>query len=61
MEVIEISHPINSSQFVNENIELAIGFFDGIHIGHQKVLKKMLEVAEHNDLKKAVMTFDPHP
>lgn len=61
MEVIEISHPINSSQFVNENIALAIGFFDGIHIGHQKVLKKMLEVAEHNDLKKAVMTFDPHP
>lgn len=40
MEVIEISHPINSSQFVNENIALAIGFFDGIHIGHQKVLKK---------------------
>lgn len=61
MEVIEISHPINSSQFVNENIALAIGIFDGIHIGHQKVLKKMLEVAEHNDLKKAVMTFDPHP
>lgn len=61
MEVIEISHPINSSQFVNENIALAIGFFDGIHIGHQKVLEKMLEVAEHNDLKKAVMTFDPHP
>ena len=61
MEVIEISHPINSSQFVNENIALAIGFFDGIHIGHQKVLKKMLEVAEHNDLKKAVMTFDTHP
>src|SRR5699024_5521453 len=61
MEVIEISHPINSSKFVNENIALAIGFFDGIHIGHQKVLKKMLEVAEHNDLKKAVMTFDPHP
>lgn len=61
MEVIEISHPINSSQFVSENIALAIGFFDGIHLGHQKVLKKMIDVAERNDLKKAVMTFDPHP
>nr|WP_263313470.1 riboflavin biosynthesis protein RibF [Mammaliicoccus sp. Marseille-Q6498] len=61
MEVIEISHPIKSSQFVKENIALAIGFFDGIHIGHQKVLKKMIQVAEEHQYKKAVMTFDPHP
>lgn len=61
MEVIEITHPIKSSQFVNENIALAIGFFDGIHLGHQEVLHKMMKVAKDKHLKKAVMTFDPHP
>jgi len=61
MEVIEITHPIKSKQFVNENIALAIGFFDGIHLGHQQVLKKMIKVAKDKHLKKAVMTFDPHP
>lgn len=61
MEVIEISHPIKSSQYIDENIALAIGFFDGIHIGHQNVLKKMVQVADEKNLKKAVMTFDPHP
>ncbi|GGI41838.1 riboflavin biosynthesis protein RibF [Mammaliicoccus stepanovicii] len=61
MEVIEITHPIKSSQFVEEDIALAIGFFDGIHIGHQEVLHKMKDVAKEKHLKKAVMTFDPHP
>lgn len=42
-------------------IALAVGFFDGIHLGHLTVISKMIEVAEVNKLKKAVMTFDPHP
>ncbi|CAM4225945.1 bifunctional riboflavin kinase/FAD synthetase [Lacicoccus alkaliphilus] len=39
----------------------AIGFFDGLHRGHLNVIKTMIKIAEEKQLKKAVMTFDPHP
>lgn len=40
---------------------LAIGFFDGIHKGHQAVLKAALELAERIKAEPVVMTFYPHP
>ena len=40
---------------------LAIGNFDGVHIGHQSLLSKMAARASKNGLAPAVLTFDPHP
>ncbi len=40
---------------------MALGYFDGVHLGHQKVIHEAKRQAEHNGLKSAVMTFDPHP
>ncbi|MFW5432595.1 MAG: bifunctional riboflavin kinase/FAD synthetase [Methylophilaceae bacterium] len=40
---------------------LAIGNFDGLHLGHQALLAKTVAVAKQKQLKPAVMTFDPHP
>jgi len=40
---------------------LAIGNFDGMHKGHQALLKKLTEVAKAQGLTSAVMTFEPHP
>jgi len=40
---------------------LAIGNFDGIHLGHQALLKKLTQTAQKLDLSSAVMTFEPHP
>ncbi|MEE9331775.1 MAG: bifunctional riboflavin kinase/FAD synthetase [Methylophilaceae bacterium] len=40
---------------------LAIGNFDGLHLGHQALLAKTVEVAKSQQLRPAVMTFDPHP
>jgi riboflavin kinase / FMN adenylyltransferase len=42
-------------------LALAIGNFDGLHLGHQALLAKTIEVAKHQQLKPAVMTFEPHP
>ncbi len=39
----------------------AIGVFDGVHLGHQRVLKQMLEDAAHLRAISAVVTFDKHP
>lgn len=40
---------------------LAIGNFDGVHLGHQKILQRVLEIARKEDLLAAVLTFYPHP
>lgn len=42
-------------------VVLAIGFFDGVHLGHQRVIQTAKKIAEEKQLKLAVMTFAPHP
>ncbi|WP_256761328.1 bifunctional riboflavin kinase/FAD synthetase [Cohnella sp. WQ 127256] len=42
-------------------ISLAIGFFDGVHLGHQEVVRQAVDLAHKQGLVPAVMTFDPHP
>ena len=44
-----------------EQSVLTIGTFDGIHIGHNKILKKLVEESEKNKLSSLIMTFFPHP
>jgi riboflavin kinase/FMN adenylyltransferase len=40
---------------------VTIGNFDGVHLGHQKILSGVTERARANDLESAVLTFYPHP
>ncbi len=40
---------------------MALGFFDGIHKGHQKVIMRAKEIALNRGLPLAVMSFFPHP
>jgi len=40
---------------------IALGFFDGIHIGHAALLKKALEISVATGLTPSVITFDTHP
>ncbi len=42
-------------------LALAIGNFDGLHLGHQALLTKLIATAKHKKLRPAVMTFEPHP
>lgn len=42
-------------------VALAIGNFDGLHLGHQAVLARMHALAQEHGLVPAVMTFEPHP
>jgi riboflavin kinase/FMN adenylyltransferase len=37
------------------------GTFDGVHLGHQKILQRLREVAEKNQGETVVITFWPHP
>ncbi len=40
---------------------LAIGNFDGVHIGHQALIGEAVRCADEQGLTPAVLTFDPHP
>jgi len=40
---------------------LTLGIFDGVHTGHQKILKKVVERAKTKKFKSIVLTFSPHP
>lgn len=42
-------------------LALAIGNFDGMHLGHQALLQKLVMTARAQQLQAAVMTFEPHP
>ena len=50
-----------ASDFEKLNLCLAIGNFDGIHLGHQKVIRDAKQRANKNKLPFGVMTFEPMP
>ena len=45
----------------NGNMAVAIGSFDGLHLGHQAVIKKAMEIARKNNMNSGVYSFVPHP
>ncbi len=40
---------------------VTVGTFDGLHLGHQKIIKRMKEIAVANNGETVLVTFDPHP
>lgn len=44
-----------------QNTVLTIGTFDGVHIGHQKIIKRLVEVSNNKGLQPSLLTFFPHP
>ncbi len=56
MEVITLN-----GQAITPNVIAAIGFFDGVHLAHQILLKTVVDLGNKNNLKKAVISFDVHP
>jgi riboflavin kinase/FMN adenylyltransferase len=39
----------------------SVGTFDGVHLGHQMIIRRMKEVAEAKGGETVIVTFDPHP
>lgn len=57
MKIINGLHP----QELPMPVVLAVGFFDGVHRGHQAVLKDALKLAKEVKAAPVVLTFYPHP
>ncbi|MGM8211709.1 bifunctional riboflavin kinase/FAD synthetase [Virgibacillus sp. W0430] len=61
METIHLSYPHPYQKEVLPEAVAAIGFFDGVHKGHQEVIKTAVRQANINGMESAVITFFPHP
>ncbi len=46
---------------INSGSIITLGTFDGVHKGHQKILKKLIKEAKKLNLESIVLTFFPHP
>lgn len=40
---------------------ITVGNFDGVHLGHQKLIERLVRKAEEKNLTSVMVTFDPHP
>ncbi|WKD85332.1 Riboflavin biosynthesis protein RibF [Polaribacter huanghezhanensis] len=57
---MEVIHSL-SNYHHTENTVVTIGTFDGVHIGHQKILEQVVKTAKQLDKKSVLLTFFPHP
>lgn len=61
MEIVKLRHPYQPEEIPAGDIVLVLGFFDGVHRGHQEVINTGKKIAKEKNLKLAVMTFNQHP
>ncbi|MHA6258754.1 bifunctional riboflavin kinase/FAD synthetase [Sporosarcina sp. CAU 1771] len=61
MDIFRLNFPENVAIETTKEYSLAIGFFDGLHKGHQAVISTAKRKADELGISSAVMTFDPHP
>ena len=56
---MKIHRDLNS--FYAQNPVLTIGTFDGVHLGHQKIIARLHDLAKAKNGESVIFTFDPHP
>lgn len=56
MQILRSLHPSNA-----QPCAVTIGNFDGVHCGHQSLLRELQQAAQARGLQTAVVTFEPHP
>jgi riboflavin kinase/FMN adenylyltransferase len=58
MKTIHVANELNAS---SRKVCLAIGFFDGVHLGHQQIIRQTITDARQHGALALVITFDQHP
>jgi riboflavin kinase/FMN adenylyltransferase len=57
---LKIFHSITEFKSTQKTI-VTIGTFDGVHVGHQKIIEKLIQGAKNSDYESLILTFFPHP
>jgi len=61
LEGMKILHAASELKQGNRKICLGIGFFDGVHLGHQQIIRQTISDARQHEASAVVLTFDRHP
>lgn len=59
--MMKIIRAANELQAGSRKVCLAIGFFDGVHLGHQQIVRQTIADARQHEAVALVVTFDQHP
>lgn len=59
MDIVEVN--LGKTPIINDDLCIAVGYFDGIHQGHQALIQEAIHVAKRKHLKSAVLSFNPNP
>ena len=59
--MVKLISGINELREIKGPLHLALGVFDGLHIGHQAVIASVTKAAEWEGGAAGILTFDPHP
>lgn len=51
----------NDKPEYNKNSVLTVGTFDGIHLGHKKIISDLICIKNEKNLRSVIVTFEPHP
>ncbi len=58
---MKLIHAANELKPGNRKVCLAIGFFDGVHLGHQQIIRQTIADAHQHNAVALALTFDRHP
>lgn len=58
---MELFHELPVREAGGTGSVITIGSFDGVHIGHRRLVRRVRETAEALGMRSTVVTFDPHP
>lgn len=58
---MKVHHSIQNFKEKKHSSILTIGTFDGVHIGHQKIIERLNQIKGHPKDKSMILTFYPHP
>ncbi len=58
---MKVIHAAKELKPGNRKVCLAIGFFDGVHLGHQQIIRQTIADAHQHNAVALVLTFDRHP
>jgi riboflavin kinase/FMN adenylyltransferase len=60
LDIIRLTYPFAEEHKAPRQV-MAIGYFDGVHLGHREVIRKAIYSANLKKITSSIMTFDPHP
>jgi riboflavin kinase/FMN adenylyltransferase len=56
-----VYHGLDDPRLFPRPSAVAVGNFDGLHLGHRKILSRLCDLACRSGLRSLVLTFEPHP